>query len=68
MTMGFDDDGDPPAGQTEEVEDNGDVRMGFEETTEEFVRNMKKIQQVLSKRKQLDQHEQVQVVRRRQQV
>jgi hypothetical protein len=42
MTMGFDDDGDPPGGQTEEAEDNGDVRMGFEETTEEFVRNLEK--------------------------
>jgi hypothetical protein len=40
--MGFDDDGDPPAGQTEEADDTGDVRMGFEETTEEFVRNMEK--------------------------
>jgi hypothetical protein len=42
MTMGFDDDGPPPAGGTEEAEDNGGVRMGFEETTEEFVRNFEK--------------------------
>jgi hypothetical protein len=42
MTMGFDDDGDPRAGQTAEVEVNGDVRMGFEATTDEFVRNLEK--------------------------
>jgi hypothetical protein len=40
--MGFDDDGDPPAGRTEEAEDTGDDRMDFEETTEEFVRNLEK--------------------------
>jgi hypothetical protein len=40
--MGFDDDGDPPAGQTEEAEDTGDDRMDFEETTEEFVKNLEK--------------------------
>jgi hypothetical protein len=35
--MGFDDDGDPTAGQTEEAVDTVDDRMDFEETTEEFV-------------------------------
>jgi hypothetical protein len=40
--MGFDDDGDPPAGQTEEVEDTGDDRMDSEETTEEFLKNLEK--------------------------
>jgi hypothetical protein len=38
--MGFDDDGDPPVGGTEEAEDNRDVSMGFEETTDEFIKNM----------------------------
>jgi hypothetical protein len=42
MTMGFDDDGDPPAEGTEEVEDNGEVRMGFEETTDKFIKNLEK--------------------------
>jgi hypothetical protein len=40
--MGFDDDGDPPAGRTEEAEDTGYNRMAFEETTEEFVMNLEK--------------------------
>jgi hypothetical protein len=35
--MGLNDDGDPPAGQTEEAEDNGDVGMNIEETTKEFL-------------------------------
>jgi hypothetical protein len=42
MTMGFNDDGDPRVGQIEEAEDTGDDRMEFEETTEEFVRNVEK--------------------------
>jgi hypothetical protein len=42
MTMRFDEDGDPPAGGTEEAEDNGYVRMGFEETTDEFIKNLEK--------------------------
>jgi hypothetical protein len=41
-TMGLDDDGDPPAGRTEEAEDNGDVGMDIEETTDEFLRNLEK--------------------------
>jgi hypothetical protein len=40
--MGFDDDGDPPAGRTEQADDTGDDRMDFEETTEEFVKNLEK--------------------------
>jgi hypothetical protein len=40
--MGLTDDGDPPAGQTEEAEDNGDVVMDIEETTEEFLKNLEK--------------------------
>jgi hypothetical protein len=36
--MGSDDDGDPPAGRTEEAEDTGDDRMDFEETTEKFIK------------------------------
>jgi hypothetical protein len=40
--MGLDDDGDPPAGQTEEEEDNGDIGMDIEETTEEFLQNLEK--------------------------
>jgi hypothetical protein len=40
--MGLDEDGDPPAGQTEEAEDNGDVGMDIEETTEEFLKNLEK--------------------------
>jgi hypothetical protein len=35
--MGLDDNGDPPAGRTEEAEDNGDVDMDIEETTDEFL-------------------------------
>jgi hypothetical protein len=42
LTLGFDDDGDPLVGGTEEAKDNGDVRMGFEETAEEFVMNLEK--------------------------
>jgi hypothetical protein len=38
--MGLDDDGDPPAGYTEEAEDNGDIGMDIEETTEEFLKNL----------------------------
>jgi hypothetical protein len=38
--MGLDDDGDPPAGRTEEAEDIGDVDMDLEETTEEFLENL----------------------------
>jgi hypothetical protein len=40
--MGLDDDGDPRAGQTEEAEDNGDVGMDIEETTDEFRKNLEK--------------------------
>jgi hypothetical protein len=40
--MGLDDDGDPPAGHTEEAEDNGDVGMDIEETTDEFLKNLEK--------------------------
>jgi hypothetical protein len=40
--MGLDDDGDPPAGGTEEAVDNVEERMDFEETTDEFVRNLEK--------------------------
>jgi hypothetical protein len=40
--MGLDDDEDPPVGQTEEAEDNGDFGMDIEETTEEFLRKMEK--------------------------
>jgi hypothetical protein len=42
MTMGFDDDGDTLAGGTEEAVDNVEDRMDYEETTEEFVRNLEK--------------------------
>jgi hypothetical protein len=35
--MGLDDDGDPTAGHTEEAEDNGDIGMDIEETTDEFL-------------------------------
>jgi hypothetical protein len=38
--MGLDDDGDPPTRQTEEEEDNGDIGMDIEETTEEFLQNL----------------------------
>jgi hypothetical protein len=41
MTMGFDDDGDPRGGQTEAVETEEDG-MDFEESAEEFVRNLEK--------------------------
>jgi L-2-hydroxyglutarate oxidase LhgO len=40
--MGLDDDGDPSAGHTEEAEDNGDVDMDIEETTDEFLENLEK--------------------------
>jgi hypothetical protein len=40
--MGLDDDEDPTAGRTEEVDDIGDVDMDFEETTEEFLENLEK--------------------------
>jgi hypothetical protein len=40
--MGLDDDGDPPAGRTEEEEENGDVDMDIEETTDEFLKNLEK--------------------------
>jgi hypothetical protein len=40
--MGLDDDGDPPAGQTKEAEDNGDIGMDIEETTEKFLKNLEK--------------------------
>jgi hypothetical protein len=42
LTMELDDDGDPPEGQTEETEDNGDVGMDIEETTEEFLKKLEK--------------------------
>jgi hypothetical protein len=35
--MGLDDDGNPPAGHTEEAEDNGDIGMDIEETTAKFL-------------------------------
>jgi hypothetical protein len=38
----LDDDGNPPAGRTEEAEDNGDVGMDIEETTDEFLKNLEK--------------------------
>jgi hypothetical protein len=38
--MGFDDNGDPMAERTEEAVATEDDRMDFEETTEEFVRNL----------------------------
>jgi hypothetical protein len=40
--MGLDDDGDQPAGRTEEAEDIGDVDMDIEETTYEFLKNLEK--------------------------
>jgi hypothetical protein len=40
--MGLDEDGDPPAVQTEEAEDNGDVGMDIEETTDELIKNFEK--------------------------
>jgi hypothetical protein len=40
--MGLDGDGDPPAGRTEEGEDNGDVSMDIEETTDEFLKILEK--------------------------
>jgi hypothetical protein len=40
MTMGFDGDGDPTAGHTEEAVDTAVVGMDFEETTDEFIKNM----------------------------
>jgi hypothetical protein len=42
MTMGFDDDGDPRAGQREEAVDTAVAGMDCEESTEEFVRNLEK--------------------------
>jgi hypothetical protein len=42
MTMGFDDDGDPQAGGTEEAVDNVDDRMDYEETTYAFLKNLEK--------------------------
>jgi hypothetical protein len=42
MPTGFDDDGDPTVGLTEGAVDTVDDRMDFEETTEEFVRNLEK--------------------------
>jgi hypothetical protein len=38
--MWLDDDGDPPAGRTEEAEDIGVVDMDIEETTDEFLKNL----------------------------
>jgi hypothetical protein len=38
--MGLNDDGDPPAGRTEEAEDIGDVDMDIKETTDEFLKNL----------------------------
>ena len=46
--MGLDDDEDPTAGRTEEVDDIGDVDMDFEETTEEFLENLEKQYQKLN--------------------
>jgi len=40
--VGLDDDGDPPAGHTEEAEDNGDIGMDIEETTDEFLKILEK--------------------------
>jgi hypothetical protein len=40
--MGIDDEGDPRAGQTEEAVETEEDGMDFEESTEEFVRNMEK--------------------------
>jgi hypothetical protein len=40
--MELDDDGEPPAERTEEAEDNGDVGMDIEETTDEFLKNLEK--------------------------
>jgi hypothetical protein len=42
LTMGLDGEGYPPAGRTEEAEDNGDVGMEIEEMTDEFLRNLEK--------------------------
>jgi SOS-response transcriptional repressor LexA len=42
MTMGFGDDGDPTTGRTEEAVDTVDDRMDFEETTDEFIKNLEK--------------------------
>jgi hypothetical protein len=42
LTIGFDDDGDPTAGRTEEAVNTVEDRMDYEETTEEFVRNLEK--------------------------
>jgi hypothetical protein len=40
--MGLDDDGDPPAGQTEEVGDTVVIGMDIEETTYDFLKNLEK--------------------------
>jgi ribosomal protein L12E/L44/L45/RPP1/RPP2 len=42
MTMGFDDDGDPRTGRTEEAVETEEDGMDVEESTEEFVRNLEK--------------------------
>jgi hypothetical protein len=42
MTMGFDDDGDPTAGQTEEAGDTAEDGMDLEETTEAVTRKLRK--------------------------
>jgi hypothetical protein len=61
--MGLDDDGDPPAGGTEKAVDNVEDRMDFEETTDEFVRNLEKNYGSTSLQKEAEiLHVQVQVV------
>jgi hypothetical protein len=40
--MGFDDNGDPTVGLTEEAVDTAEDRMDFEETTDKFLKNMEK--------------------------
>jgi hypothetical protein len=42
MTMRFDDEGGPRSGQTEEALDTAVVGMDFEETTDEFIKNLGK--------------------------
>jgi hypothetical protein len=49
--MGLDDDGNPPAGQTEEAVDTVVIDMDIEETTDKISRIWRKIQGVLHSRR-----------------
>jgi hypothetical protein len=49
--MGLDDDGDPPAGQTEEAVDTVVIGMDIEKTTDKFLKNLEKVQGVLHSRR-----------------